>query len=419
MRTMGGMSSWIGVKSQVFIIVLSMLCCGVVMGDGFRNPYEGASVMGRGGVRTTDGTDASCAYHNPANLMDLEKACVMPSVVIAYSSRKFTAPNGMTEESEDPWIVLPAVFANWPLENTNFAAGLALTIPYGQASCWDENGMFRSMHYAQLRTANLNPSLAMRLSDDINIGAGVNAMWSDLEFRRYLPQFPGSRLVFQGDGTAFGGNAGITWKMTRDQRLALTYRSPMSVEYEGDLTMENPPGAPAGSTSSSDLKTEIDFPSVAVLGYSIRLTDALRVEANLEWVEHSRNQAMGIESSNPAVREMMGTDSIPQNWRDTWAYGVGADWAFSPNWTLRGGWYYFPTPVPDGTIQPLLAENDSNIFSIGLGMHKGAHAVDVAYAYNLMSDRTVDSQPPPEQGGINGTYSFDAQLCSISYVYSF
>lgn len=395
--------------------------------DGFRNPPEGASALGRAGVRVTEGDDLTAITHNPANLMDIKQAGVLPTATIGYSKRTFTAPNGISEDSKSPWTVLPAVYAGGPVKDGAFAAGVGISVPYGQASEWSEDGMFKyhAPYFAQMRSANVNPTIATRLGKDIAIGAGVDVMWSDLTFKQSMPLGPTTRMVFEGDGMAFGANVGITWNMTQDQRLALTYRSPMTVTYKGDFEMQNlpppamlPPGAlPPGLTPGSDFETEMNLPSLAVLGYGIHLTKALRVEANVEWVEHSRNKAMDLDigNNNPILLASLGGTSLPQNWKDTWTYGVGADYALCQSVTVRAGWVHLPSPVPEETLMPTLAEADKDILSVGIGLKSGRQTLDLGYAYSLSPDRTIDSPMNP----INGTYEFDAHLFAVSYGYCF
>jgi long-chain fatty acid transport protein len=413
----------------VVYVVAAIAYAGMALADGFRNPPEGAANLGRGGARLAYGDDPSTVSHNPANLMDLKKDTVMPTVTIGYSSKDYTSPYGRSEQSKDPWTVLPAVYASMPVQDGAFVAGLGVSVPYGQASRWDENGLLKFMaaYSAEMMTVNANPTLATRIGENVCVGAGVNVMWSSLEFRQSFPWLPppaglmgpSSRLVFDGDGYAFGANAGVTWMITKNQRLAAAYRSPMSVDYEGDFTMENAPpaGLPPGITPTSDFKTTVDFPTVVGLGYGLQATETLRVMADVEWIEHSRNQSLDIDiaNNNALLLAALGTRSLPQNWDDTWTVGVGADWNFEPNWVLRGGWTYLPSPVPEETLMPSLAESDKNIFAAGVGFHKNGHALDVAYAYNLCDDRKVDAAQNP----VKGEYEFDAHLAEISYTYSF
>jgi long-chain fatty acid transport protein len=253
-------------------------------------------------------------------------------------------------------------------------------------------------------------------------------MWSDLKFHQGLPWLPppaglagpGSRLTFEGDGYGVGANAGVTWKLNDAHRLAVSYRSPVSVEYEGDFTMAPLPPAgalPPGITGSSAFETEVDFPSIVGLGYGVQVTHAWRVEANVEWIEHSRNDSLGLDigSNNGLLMAAAGTTSIPQRWDDTWTVGAGTDWAVSPAVTLRAGWFYLPSPVPEETLMPSLTEGDTHVVSVGAGLRRGRHALDAAYVYNISEDRTVDDLRNP----VAGEYEYNQQIVAGTYTFTF
>ena len=413
-------------------IIVSFAMAMTASADGFRNPPEGAAALGRAGTRLTQGDDPSTISHNPANLMDLEKAVVMPSLTIGYSKTKFTSSlTGVSDETKNPWRMLPSVYAAWPLEEGEYVFGIALNTPYGQATEWDKNGAFRvgAPYFAEMMTLNATPTLATKLGSSVSVGVGVNLMWSDLEFRQQLPWLPlpagltgpVSDLSFEGDGYGIGAKIGLTWQVTDKQRIAVAYQSPVDITYEGDFRIGNmpPPGAlPPMITPVSDFETEFKFPSVVSVGYGIQATETLRLEANVEWVEHSRNDKFDLDvaNNNMLLVAAAGSTTIPQNWEDQWVVDLGADWMMTPECVLRAGWTYLPTPTPESTFMSTLPENDKNIFAVGLGYTHDAHTLDLAYALNITDDRTIANNPNP---AVQGKYEFEAHLIGVSYTYAF
>jgi long-chain fatty acid transport protein len=413
------------------------LFCGSVWADGLRNPPEGAGALGRAGVRLTTAEDATTVTHNPANLMDIQTEEVTPTVTLGYSKKDYTSASGEKTSTDDTWSVLPATYVAWPIADGNYVLGLGMNMPYGQATHWDRDGIFRytAPYETEMKTVNFNPSVATKIGKHLYVGAGVDVMWSSLSMKQAYSLAnltsgaiaSDADLKFYGTGYGVGANAGVTWLITDRQRLALVYRSPITVQYEGDFDIEMDSATAAAASSSaalqslattSDFETEIEFPATAAAGYGIQLGEHLRLEADVEWVQHSSydTQTLDVGANNSLLQTTLGSNTIKYDWNDTWTFGLGADWQFDEHWTARTGWTYLPSPVPDDTLTPYLAEGDANVFAVGLGYSRGAHKLDVAYAYNLMESREISGNQSPYY---NGTYDFNAHLASVSYSFSF
>ena len=394
--------------------------------DGFRNPPDGALALGRIGGRIADVDDATAVSHNPANLVGIRKPTVQPSVTIGYCEKEFTDALGRATTSEDPWRLLPSLYAAMPLKPGVLTLGAAVTVPYGQSTRWDEYGplRYKAPHYARMTVLDVTPSVGVRIADRLSVGAGLDLYRGDVKFQQAVPWALASRnpvapdgvMTLEGDGTAVGGNLGATLKLTDSQRVAFTYKLPFDVDCEGSADLTGvPPGLPA--LASTDFSTTFRFPQIAAVGYSVRLTETVRVEANVEWLQHSRNDVLDLDvGANNALLNSLGTNSMVQDWKDTWTFGVGADWEFAPNWQLRAGYLYMPTPVPQHALIPSAAERDQTVVSLGLGWRSSRHSVDAALAQGFFRRRDVDGNQNPDY---NGDYRFRSTLLGLTYGYAF
>jgi len=290
-------------------------------------------------------------------------------------------------------------------------------VPYGRQTRWDSSGAFRyaAPVYSQMTVPDFSSALAWRVTDSVSIGAGLDMYYGRLQMRQMLPIFQQSRVTVDADGYAVGGNAGIMWQVTSNQRLALTYRSPFDLTFKGDMeTTDVPPPA----VDSSDVETTFKFPTIVALGYGIQLTETIRVEADIEWLQFSRYKTMAIDAGdNNALIGMMGLSNTPQNWDDTWTFGLGPEWRFAHDWTLRAGYLYLQSPIPDSTFAPTSLDVDQSLVSVGLGYQKGRHSVDLAYALGIFDKRSVHSNQNPLYQ--QGTYEFQGHLAALTYTYAF
>ncbi|HMP90102.1 MAG TPA: TonB-dependent receptor [Kiritimatiellia bacterium] len=401
-----------------------------VHADGLRNPPEGMTALGKIGGKIAFIDDASAVTHNPANMVDIDKVSLLGSLTIGYGTKEFESDfGGGKTKSKDNWSALPNVFAVWPITEDSVVAGLALTTPFGRSTTFSKDSPLRysTPYFTELYAVNINPSIAVKVNERFSIAGGVNVLYSELDLRQIypwsmalgIPGAPDGETRFNADGAGIGVNAAITWNVTEKQRLAITYRSSVKVEYEGDMKVTGVPVVPlpgplASVTSKSDFETEIIFPSVVAAGYGIQLTDKLRVEANVEWIQHSKFDELKLDAG--ANTFLLPSDTIEADWKDNWTYGVGADYALTENMTLRAGLMYLETPIPSRTMLPSIAEENQTVASVGFGYHQGDHRFDFAYAYGFFNGRTVKDNTNP---GFNGKYDFEAHLIGASYGLSF
>ena len=421
--------SW---HSATVCLVALMFTLADALGEGFRNPPPGSFNLGRAGGRIAHIDDASAIHQNPANMLDLSgpEFQITPSAVRIEVD--FESPTGQKATTKDPWKALPNLFLAAPLETDKLAVGLGVTTPYGLGNSWDENSSafnspssvlrYNAPYATDLMTVNFNPGLAVKLTESLRIGAGLDVMWSELSMKQFYPwgmTFPGARdgrAIAEGDGVGIGGNVGITWQFTERQRLAFTFRSAMDIDYRGDFSIDNVPPMAGymGLGSRSDFTSQLQFPNIFAIGYGIELTKNIRVGADLEWLQFSRFESLDLDFGHNNV--LIPNRSVRQDWDDTITVGIGGDWRFAPNWVLRAGYQFYESPVPDSTFSPTIPDADQNVITVGLGYRYKRHAFEIAYGADFYDEREItDNQNP----ALNGDYEMTVHLFSLAYSFRF
>jgi long-chain fatty acid transport protein len=228
---------------------------------------------------------------------------------------------------------------------------------------------------------------------------------------------PDGDIKATGSGFGYGGNLGATLKITDHQRLAFTVRSPMDIRYNGDFTINNitPTASQFGATSRSDFNTKIKFPTIVSAGYGIELTDKIRLEADVEWIQFSRFESLNLNAGNNQFLLGAQADN-KENFRDTFTVGIGGDWKFAEHWVARAGYQFYESPVPDSTFSPTIPDANQNVFTIGFGYKRGHHSVEGAYGLDFYDQRNISND---QNAAFNGKYQFNVHLFSFAYRYSF
>lgn len=406
-----------------FITLLGLLAAtsGTAMADGYRNPPPTAESIGKSGVNMVFVDDASAISLNPANLAGLESSSFVSALTLAHTESTYHGPAG-NAVPDDPWQPLPNVYYAMPVGENGLVAGLGITSPYGQGGKINKNdllaanpGMPFPLFEARMGLLNINPSVGMKLGDSLSVGVGADIMYSMLEFKQHYSwslfgPIPDGTAEVESDGFGFGGNIGVLWEPVEGHSVSVSYRSAFDIEYEGDYKVSNFQPIFVGTTPSSDFSTEIKFPSIVGLGYGVEITDAIRLEANLEWLEWSRNESMTIDLDNNTPL-LLGQNTIPNDWDNTITVGVGGDWQINENWVVRAGYAFVESPIPDSTISPILPDSDRHALSLGVGYAAGSHVVDVAYTFSIYEDRESSTSVYP------GTYDIDSDLLGLTYSY--
>lgn len=391
--------------------------------NGFRNPPDGAAALARAGGRIAFIDDASAITHNPANLVELERFQVLQSLTLGYSPHEVDLDNGQHEATDDNLKTLPNLYLAGPIGNGQ-AVGIAITTPYGQSTVWPKDGAFHytAPYFAQMRLVNINPTYARRITDTLSIGVGVDVFISDIIFKQYFPwsqvtmnpDAPDGNMEFHAHGWGIGANAGATWQFLPRHRLALTWRSPVTIDYEGDMQIDNIPAGIPGVQNHAKFESSITFPQSVTLGYGWQATDKFSLSSDIEWIEFSSFDKLPLDVD--ANSALLPGPALTQDWNDIFTFGLAGEYRFNPTWSLRGSWNYLPSPIPDHAHAPTILDADRNVFSIGVGWKHGRHSVDVAYAYSLFGDREVHNN---NNSAYNGDYDLDAHLLQLSYGWSF
>ena len=419
--------AWSGRGLAAISLILAAQCTpGTSTADGFRNPPEGAASIGGATYRRAHVDDPSAVTLNPANMADKTGREWQYTASLGYAKRTFTGPTGLKEKSREPWGYLPSLHMIWPIEDTRYVAGLAVTVPFGRSSKWQRDVSFgtSSPYFAQLAVVNINPTIATRINEELTVAAGASLYYSVLKFRQFFPWAavtgspadPTGVADFDGDGFSFGVNGAVTWTPSDNHTLALVVRSPFDVDYDGDFSVSDVPAAvaPLGVTSTSDFDSQIKYPTTVALGYGYKINERARVEFDVEWIEHSRNKTIPIDIKNNTV--LLPTPGVPQDYNDNWTFGVSVDYVLNETWTARGGVMHIQTPTPTSTTIPVASEEDQEIISVGATYDGEIYGVDLGYAYGNFSGRDVTDNLNP---AVNGEYDADAHFISASIRRSF
>lgn len=185
------------------------------------------------------------------------------------------------------------------------------------------------------------------------------------------------------DEINYSFNFGVMYKPVDAFTLGLTYRSRANADFEGDLKKNG--------LKVADISLDYDHPDQVQIGvrYVPQSYKDLSFEADLVWTNWNINDVQAtsfdpyldievVEGQEP-VRKY---ESVyRRDWEDTKQVRIGVQWKASDILTLRGGYFYDPTPIPDDTLDLMWADADKKTYSLGAGLDLGNWTLDTVFQY--------------------------------------
>ncbi|WP_280563627.1 outer membrane protein transport protein [Chromohalobacter sp. 48-RD10] len=430
----------------------AVMVSGQAAASGFQVREQSAKALGNAMAGAAAGAeDVSYMTFNPAAIGNVEGTQIAGGISYLDANFELTDASaspagspvsydrgGSREGGEEAWV--PS-FAFKTRLNERFDLGLAISAPYGLSTKYDKEwiGRYHAVE-TELETIDIQPTLNYRATDRLNLAVGLRAQYADatlsnaidLGGQGALASVPGAApgandgmAEVTGDDWGYGYTLGALFQATERTRLGISYRSEVELTLDGDVdySSSDPVGQQVLANSSlqdAGGKADITTPANLNLGIYHQLTDRLALMANAEWTEWSSFKELTVESGG---RELSTTT---ENWDDTWAFSVGANYRLNSQWMLRTGLGVDESPVPDSEHRtPRVPDADRRWATLGATwMPTSEFGVTAGYMRVFGDDGDIDQNATPTnenatRGDLSGTYEVDANVFALSMDYRF
>jgi long-chain fatty acid transport protein len=364
-------------------------------------PILGARATGMGTAFTAVADDPSTISVNPAGLTQMRGTEIYGGVTFVIPYTQYTNPVGQTEETEFQVFFPPHIYAVSDLKTENFRFGLGIFSLYGIGGRkWENDGLTRySSTESFIATISLNPTVAWQILPTVSIGAGVNYMLSKMESKRMVDQsvlgFRDGEMTLEGMGDGWGYNAGILFTPHKNWSLGLAYRSRIKVNHEGEIEFKNiaPPLQPifGGSSFKTDSETPATFPEIVSFGIAYRPAKDWTLSFDLEWFGWSSFKEAELKIEDEIPEANFTDSSAPLDWKDVWTVKAGGEYQMTEMLSLRAGYAYIQTQVPEHTLDAYTPDSNQHNFSLGLGYRLNSLILDFFYMAGFFEDRNVNN----------------------------
>lgn len=397
-------------KKRIAVATLGLLVvAGTAYGSGYRIPEQSVNSTARAGayVAYTPGADA--AFFNPANMSWFEDRAYFEADLtyigltsISYSDNRTPLYNG---ESETETFFVPTFFAVSP-DYSGFRVGLSLDAPAGLSKKWNQPYPRTFAEEFSLKVLEANPTISYKTCDMFSLAVGIRGIYADATVKsagmisRDQGGVTASREM-DGDTWEWGYNLAATVRPVDNMNLAVTYRSNIDLDLEGDATLLTSATFAGSPLYQGEGAVTVPLPAVLAIAGSYTFFDQLTVELEYDrtfWSEYETLDFVYPTSlGNPYLT---GAFDLPKakNWEDTDAWRISVSYEINA-FTLMAGFGIDENPIPDSTLGFDLPDSDAKLYSLGLRYQINEDFdLGIAYLYDDKDSRSADNEM------VNGTF---------------
>lgn len=392
---------------------------GVAHSAGFALIEQNASGLGNAYAgQAAVAADASTIFFNPAGMTYLPDRQVVMAGHLIKPQAEFsggvntTIPgvnNGGNGGDAGGLALVPNAYYAMRL-GSGLHVGVGMNAPFGLATEYDRTweGSTQAIK-SEVKTVNLNPSIAWKATEAISLGIGVNVQYVEATLTSSVAT--GAIVEIKGDDFSFGYNLGALWKISEATRIGFAYRSEVDHTLEGDLMVSSSPIA-------TPVTAGVTLPDSASLSLFHKLNSRWDFLADVTWTGWSDFDELRIVRPSPQTPLV-----TPENWDDNYRYSVGANYRYNEMLTYRAGVAYDETPVSDVYRTARIPDESRTWLALGVRYQLSPKSViDVGYAHLFVDDAYIAKTEPVQGVGnvtLTGTYDASVDILSAQLTHNF
>ena len=344
---------------KISFSTLALACCvSSSFATGFQLWEQDAAGIGdyhAGAAVDTDNTGIE--FYNPGGMVFMNRKGPQISTGFAYiplnvAFKGEVKVDGVSKPTQG-WIdgstrnIVPNLHIIYPLA-PHWALGFGITTPFGLATKYPyTNPLDQAATRTQLKTININPSLAYQVNSWLGIGAGVNAQYATADFDEAAPLLSSFGKILRDTNhltsLAWGWNVGAYIKASKNIQLGASYRSKIIHRAHGLGTIDDMFNS---GIHTSDITASLPLPATLYLSARDQITPKFSILASGMRTWWSCLQSLTINGL-PFVDDKPFNLTTPFGYRDTWNLALGAHYWVNKHWMIKIGGGYDWTPTTD------------------------------------------------------------------------
>ena len=409
----------------------------VAYGSGFQLMEQNASGLGNAYAgQAAAAEDASTIFFNPAGMTRLPGRQLSGALHAIRPTTKFSdsgasrSPLGLplglggtNGGDAGDWAFVPNAYFSWQIA-PSWWVGVGATAPFGLKTEYDADfiGRFQSQR-SEIKTIDINPSVAFKVNDAFAIGAGVSYQKGEVKIDRSAFVGTEARAQLRLDDSAWGFNVGVLASLGKDTRIGLAYRSSLEYDLTGTSVVT---GIPLAGPAVNGVATPIKLPDTLSWAIAHQVSPRWEVLGDITYTRWSKIKSVPLIATTSSVLRAQGQtlDTFNLQFKDTYRVGIGLNYRWREDFIWKFGVAYDETPVPDAFRTTFLPDQDRTWLAVG-GKYRISKqsALDFGYAHLFVKDASINQQRGVgvlgAQGNVVGNYEADVNIVSVQFTYSF
>ncbi len=396
---------------------------------GFENASFSAKSLALGDAVTATPDEPAAISYNPAGIADLPGVQVQGDANF-ISMLTYKENETGNSRSTGTLHLIPTGYVTinpGKFFRDKLAFGFGMDSPFGLSTKYKSNDpSAKYTGYSNyLKMYALKPTIAYKITDKVSVGGGP--MWYRVEDFGGVQAYPTSVPGFAGttdgqvrlntSGNKWGWQLGTLIKLTKKHRLGYYFRSPVVIKARGQGKVEDSTallllGSPKHNFETG-VHTKLSLPMNMTWAYAYQPTEKTHYEADFTWSHwktHKRIYWVVDPVANAADNAVF--DAIrnaDKDWRDSFGIQLGVSHKLTKKLTLRGGSWFYWTPIPNKSFIPAVPDANHLAVSIGAGYEINKYlTADLCYYNSFYFTRNVSN------AYVSGNYTTYSQAFTVS-----
>ena len=418
-------------KTLITFVVLSI--CSSIWASGFQINEHGSKAMGMGGAFAALANDPSAIYFNPAGITQLYGTHLLFGSTLILPSSTFRGPlPELTEYELESHVFTPLHLYATHQINDQLFLGFGVGNNYGLGTKWEDDWVGRFMAVeTEIRTFFFNLVASYAIIPELSVGFGYVFSYGDVLIGRKLNLSPFNAepyLELEGTGTGSGFTAGLMAHPTPAISIGVSYRSQVTIDFEGDAKPSDYPAQFEGRLPNGSITAPLTTPENITIGIALKPLKYLTITADYQYVGWDSYDKLEVEFKefiDSNTGENLVTSS-ERNYDNGFIARLGTEYQYNNDLDLYAGFLYDSNPVSDERLDPTLPDSDRLGFSAGFGYKLSSNlTAEAGYLFLRFDERRITNSLENYSGiensitPLNGVYNSVAHLISISLLYNF